>query len=116
MQKIVINEYCGAFGLSHEAVLRFAKYKNIILYYKKTERIFDYRYFVSSDLKIENEFCINEISRIDLALVRLVTEMGKGVNSKYSTLKIIEIPDNVKWEIENYYGSEWVAEVHRIWE
>ena len=32
-----------------------------------------------------------------------------------STLKIIEIPDDVDWIIEEYDGNEWVAEKHRTW-
>jgi hypothetical protein len=27
----------------------------------------------------------------------------------------VDIPDDVKWEIEEYDGNEWVAEVHRTW-
>jgi hypothetical protein len=30
-------------------------------------------------------------------------------------LKVVEIPDGVKWQIEEYDGSEWVAEKHRTW-
>ena len=27
----------------------------------------------------------------------------------------VEIPDDVEWQIEEYDGSEWIAEKHRIW-
>lgn len=30
-------------------------------------------------------------------------------------LKIVEIPDDVDWYIEEYDGNEWVAERHRTW-
>jgi len=30
-------------------------------------------------------------------------------------LKIVDIPDGVEWEIEEYDGMEWVAEKHRTW-
>ena len=30
-------------------------------------------------------------------------------------LKIVEIPEGVRWEIEEYDGKEWVAEMHRTW-
>ncbi len=26
------------------------------------------------------------------------------------------IPDDVKWQIEEYDGLEWIAEKHRTWE
>ena len=32
-----------------------------------------------------------------------------------SDLKVVEIPDDVEWEIEEYDGNEWVSEVHRCW-
>jgi hypothetical protein len=28
---------------------------------------------------------------------------------------VIEIPDDVEWEVEEYDGLEWVAEKHRTW-
>ena len=30
-------------------------------------------------------------------------------------LGIVEIPDGVEWEIEEYDGDEWVSEKHRKW-
>ena len=30
-------------------------------------------------------------------------------------LKIVEIPDDVEWIIEEYDGKEWIAEDHRRW-
>lgn len=30
-------------------------------------------------------------------------------------LKIVQIPDGVSWEIADYDGKEWVAEIHRTW-
>jgi hypothetical protein len=31
-------------------------------------------------------------------------------------LTIVDIPDDIEWQIEEYDGMEWVAEVHRIWQ
>jgi len=42
--------------------------------------------------------------------------MGDEVDTRYSKLKIVEIPDDVKWHIGEYDGIEWVAENHRTWE
>ena len=41
--------------------------------------------------------------------------MGDSANDDFAKLKIIKIPNNVKWQIEEYDGSEWVAEKHRTW-
>ena len=32
-----------------------------------------------------------------------------------ANLKMVEIPDDVEWEIADYDGKEWVAEKHRTW-
>jgi hypothetical protein len=47
------------------------------------------------------------------ALEAFGLEKASGVLSR---LKIVEIPDDVIWEIENYDGSEVVREVSRVWE
>jgi hypothetical protein len=44
-----------------------------------------------------------------------VKELGKNANTDYSELEVIEIPDDVQWEIGEYDGLEWVAEKHRVW-
>jgi len=42
--------------------------------------------------------------------------MGHLTNGSYSRLKIVEVPDDVEWEVDEYDGNEWVAEKHRTWE
>lgn len=54
--------------------------------------------------------------RADKILVRVVEELGPEANGRVSALKVIEIPDDVKWHIEEYDGLEHVAEDHRIWD
>jgi hypothetical protein len=48
-------------------------------------------------------------------LVQCVKELGERAFGCYSELKIIEIPDDIEWEIEEYDGKEWVSEKHRTW-
>ena len=55
----------------------------------------------------------DDIARDDPKLVALV-EQGNA-SEEDSTLKVVEIPDDVDWVIENYDGREWVAEKHRQW-
>jgi len=49
-------------------------------------------------------------------LVSIVEEMGsKNASGNFAQLKIVEIPDDVEWQIEEYDGRERVAEAHRTW-
>jgi hypothetical protein len=48
-------------------------------------------------------------------LVRVVEELGRNAGEEYARLKVVEVPDDVQWIIQEYDGSEWVAEVHRTW-
>jgi hypothetical protein len=56
-----------------------------------------------------------DIERNDPILIQVVGELGKDANGECADLQIVEIPDGVKWTIEEYDGKEWVAEVHRTW-
>lgn len=52
-------------------------------------------------------------------LIRVVEELGgkhrEGASGRCAELKIVEIPDGVEHEIEEYDGQEHIAEVHRTW-
>ena len=54
-------------------------------------------------------------NRADPLLVKVVEELGKEANGSCAELKIVEIPDDVKWEISEYDGNEHIAEKHRTW-
>jgi len=56
-----------------------------------------------------------KIDRDDAALVQTVRDLGKTANGDHSKLEIVEIPDDVEWEISEYDGSEHVSEKHRTW-
>lgn len=60
-------------------------------------------------------FAARDIPRTDPDLIRVIGEMRDKANSRHSTLKIVEIPDDVEWRIEEYDGAEWIAEKHRTW-
>lgn len=56
------------------------------------------------------------IERTDPTLLRVIEELGsERASGKCATLKIVEIPDGVQWEIDEYDGNETVREVHRSW-
>ena len=86
MVKIVINRCYGGFGLSEKA-MKF--------------------------LGIGSEW--PDIARNDPKLVECVEKLGEEANDTYAEWKVVEIPDDVNWEIGEYDGLEWVEEVHRRW-
>jgi hypothetical protein len=47
--------------------------------------------------------------------VQVVEQMGDAASGSHSELAIVEIPDDVEWEIDEYDGREHVAEKHRTW-
>lgn len=58
---------------------------------------------------------ISDIERDDVDLVKVVEEMGEKASGRYSALKVVEIPKEVEFQIEEYDGNEWIAEKHRTW-
>lgn len=56
------------------------------------------------------------IERNDPDLVATVEELGSVAASDcFACLKIVNIPDDTMWTIENYDGVEEVSEVHKTW-
>lgn len=129
--KIVINKCYGGFGLSKEAMMRYAEIKGITLYHEDEGTLVDHYYKVPVDeykrlyaeaQKTRNYQDVNglyfserQIERNDPALVQVVEELGEDASGDYADLKVVEIPDGVEWEIDEYDGVECIAEVHRIW-
>lgn len=90
MKKIVINKCYGGFGLSKDA------YE--FLGIKWDGFGFDF----------END-------RENPKLIECVEKLKEKANGNYAKLKIVEIPDDIEYTIEEYDGIEWVAEKHRTW-
>ena len=113
--KIVINRKHGGFGLSEEAVLLYGDKKNLNIIAKQDEKIKTITHYYFNEVKEENGFGEWEIERNDPVLVEVVEQLGDLANGYYSKLKIVEIPDDVKWYIHDYDGLEEVNECHRSW-
>lgn len=56
-----------------------------------------------------------DVTRSDQNLLKVLEEMGAEAHGDCADLSVVEIPDGVEWEIEEYDGREWVAEKHRTW-
>jgi hypothetical protein len=143
--KIVVNRCFGGFSLSTLAVLEYCKLAGIKVFcyvddQDRTAR-FDKRKFVKIDplksgadhfmtywLKTDlGEVVGNkefngadwlhdrEIDRDDPFLIEVVEKLGDKANGRCAELEIVEIPDGVDWEIDEYDGSESIHEKHRSW-
>lgn len=113
MQKIVINTEHGGFGLSDRAVELLFELKKWKLV--KQDRDLGFTMFYKDSIEESNFFDERELERNDPELVQVVKTLKKEANGRFATLKIVSIPDDVEWQIEEYDGLEWVAEVHRTW-
>jgi len=69
----------------------------------------------SNDQQEQHTIQDRDIARNDPLLVQVVEELGEDANTRFSNLKVVEIPDDVAWEIDEYDGYEHVAETHRTW-
>jgi hypothetical protein len=62
---------------------------------------------------IEVEYRPN--NRHDPLLIQVIEELGEEASGKLSKLEIVEIPDGVEYEIDQYDGMETIREKHRSW-
>lgn len=93
VQYIVINDCYGGFSLSERAVLEYKKLAGIT----------------------DPSFYDRDIPRDDPYLVKIVRELGMAANGSCANLKIVEVPGDVNWLVQEYDGAEWIAEQHRTW-
>ena len=112
--KIVINSDYGGFSLSDEAILEYGKRKGLNLV-KDENTNWSISIFYKDSVAPENYFCDREIPRNDPDLVSVVENLGESANGFAANLKIVEIPEDVDWYVEENDGREWVAEKHRTW-
>ena len=138
MEVVICNRH-GGFCLSERAIHRVAELKGIKLY-PETQNSWHTTYWTVPEkpkdvlegkewheLSLEDRQKSNRsykdhtfdvggsFDRSDIHLVQTVKELGVSANGDYASLKVVEIPDDVEWKIEEYDGCEWVAEKHRTW-
>ena len=97
--KIVINKCFGGFSISKKC----AKYMASKGHLK-----------AQVDLKEETFYGYN-YDRTDSMLIEAVESLGKKANGSFAHLKVIEIPDDIDYDIEDYDGMESIHERHRSW-
>lgn len=106
--KIVINKCYGGFSISKKAVQFMAKRGNnrAKLELKKWDSFSGHGYVEEMD---------GVYDRTDPDLILAVETLGDKANGSFADLRVVEIPDGIEYEINEYDGIEWVDEVHRTW-
>ncbi len=138
MKKVILNKCYGGFYVSPEAYKLYAKKKGLDLF---TYKLNSSKYFgtyqkVDSSDSIfvlyttkdlgdtatiddiqENSLSLNEELREDKTLIEVVEELGEKANTRYSDLKIVEIPDDVAEDyiIDDYDGIETLHKRVQEW-
>lgn len=142
--KVVINNCYGGFGLSPEATLELWKRGGPVESTPVSEYYGTHADGAKRALQEWREYLENPILRRRRAfitvfspdeklvlyaghcndgdkamanptLVSLVEEMGEAANGASASLKVVDVPDDAEWEIDEYDGNEHVAERHRSW-
>jgi hypothetical protein len=100
--KIVINKCYGGFGLTK------AVFDELGIKYD------GYGYINNEDMGIQ---CDDYMAyRASPKLIEAIEKVGiKESTAPLAKLAIIEIPDDVDWEIDEYDGIETIHEKHRSW-
>ena len=142
MTRIAVNKCYGGFSISAEALVELVKMKSDVIesmslkdYTGDQSTMDEYKahHTYASFKKIggfeAEEYGVlhkdnmvyflkdkhdNE-TRTHKDLIYVIEKMGEKSWGRCSQLDIVEIPDNVNWEIDEYDGMESVDEVHRSW-
>lgn len=121
MPKIVVNGCYGGFGLSEAAIIRYGEIKGINLvkitstYGEGDDTWTSDHYAVDGIDDGDHYFYCGDLARDDPVLVQVVEELGEDANDWAASLRIADVPDGVKWYIDDYDGIETVREEHRTW-
>ena len=136
--KIVLNKCYGGFGLSPIAIKEYLKLKGKDCFFYQTDyktgmlnRVSvevattydisltkDYGEQIKEDWKSfdADYFYCNDIERTDLDLIKVFETLGESISSgSCAKLKVVEIPDDIEYEIDEYDGIESIHETHRSW-
>lgn len=136
--KVILNKCYGGFGVSQEAYELYAKKKGIEIFsyklecrndkplYRKTDMgssIFTITftkdfgdYIEMSDDDFDKYYLnLDESHREDPVLIEVVEELGKKANGPFGELVIVDIPDGMEYEIDDYDGLETLHQKVEKW-
>lgn len=109
--KVVINGAFGGFGVSRTALHKLRSLGNT---FALTEIDAGEKY-PDGSIKEDSRTYLRGIPRYDPQLVRIVEEMGHEADGAHARLKVVVIPDDIEWMLQEYDGQEWIAEAHETW-
>ena len=138
MKKVILNKCFGGFDVSKEAYMLYAKKKGLTLHlyesklinknfiYKKVDNDSSlFRHYFTKDMgnnvEISNEeyekYCLylNDGHREDPVLIQVVEELGEKASGRFGDLKVVEIPDDLEYVIDEYDGIETLHEKVQEW-
>jgi hypothetical protein len=113
MTKIVINTSYDQFCVSHAAFLRLREMGQPEALSEMDQGA--YWPAAASPHEPSLNQCGMLVPRNDYRLVRVVEELGSEANGHCAALKVVTIPDDVKWVVLKANGREHVSEQHRTW-
>ena len=90
--KVVLNNCWGGFSLSDEAKDMFVSLGGAP---KQVDRF--------------------SVDRTDPTVVEVVEKLGLRANGECADLKIVDIPEDIEYYIDDYDGVETIHEAHRSW-
>lgn len=129
--KVVLNKCYGGFGLSNDAVIKLIEMESQLVEVSDLKKwgsmknVEDYGGYkvlsvyegciVIGD-KVHSVCNYGKEFRTHPDLIKVIEELGEEKSSgQLAELRIIEIPDGIDWQIDEYDGIETVEEVHRSW-
>ncbi len=125
--KVAINVDYGGFGISPEALYELVKMKSNVVEVCSAKEYKHTRWEPwKHGYKLANNYTVlykkgkayslkYNADRSNLDLIKVIKKLRKKANDTYAKIKIVTIPDGVKWKIEEYDGVEWISELHRTW-
>jgi hypothetical protein len=113
MKKILINTSYDEFSVSHEAFLRLRELGQREALQEPNRGA--YWPEAAGPREPSLNQCGKLIPRDDETLIRVVEELQAAANGHAAQLKIVSIPDGVKWVVIKTDSGEQVSEAHRMW-
>lgn len=109
--KIAINSCWGGFSLSEKAAMLGRELSGDPLWagIRFVGEKWDY------GVTVDHFYGFTDIERDDPVLIKVIEQLGEEADGCVAALKIVEVPDDVLWEIDNYDGMESVHEQRRTW-
>lgn len=138
MKKVILNKCYGGFGVSKLGYELYAKKKGLQLFcyefdtnalknhiykYAKNDCLFTH-YFTKdfgNNVQISNEnyekysLYLREEHREDPILIEVIEELGDKANGRFANLKVVEIPDDLNYVIDDYDGIETLHQDVETW-